>query len=183
MFIILASLLVSTAIAEEKVPTVDSIARHAERKYKLPHGLIGAVIKVESNGNAAAYALDDGTHAQKAAGRVVGSRGLMQIQVATARHMGFRGHPLDLHAPSINIEFGARYLSWLYEKNGKDVSQTLTCYNSGPASEVCQQKQYTKYVGKVLNAWVLPAGRFPAATPQPRSDRLSPKPRSGQTLQ
>lgn len=58
------------------------------------------------------------------------SIGLMQITTRTARWMGFQG-PLDrLYIPSVNVNYGVRYLAWLLQKHpyGADA---VAAYNAG----------------------------------------------------
>lgn len=127
---------------------IDNVEGH----YKLPKNLLAAIINVESGGAIGAVNPNDGTKLQKLQGKIVKSVGLMQLQLATARHMGFRGKLKDLILPVVNIEYGARYLRQLLDTHHNNIAQALTCFNSGPASSSCINRQYTPYVGKVLNS-------------------------------
>jgi len=57
-----------------------------------------------------------------------GNYGLMQIRMATAKAMGFRGSFTELLMPENNLEYGMRYLHYCYEKHGDD-RLALGCYN------------------------------------------------------
>ena len=117
-----------------------------EIKYGLPPGLMLAIQQVESNGDPKAHVRHDGK-SNKA------SYGLFQLQLSTARFMGFKGKPSDLFKPTINIEFAGRYLHWLFENvtNGNP-ARTLRCYNAGPHSKIC--KKDLGYVDKILNVYL-----------------------------
>lgn len=126
---------------------LQNIVRAAEIKYELPEGLLGAMIAVESSGDHKAFVPSDGV-SQKP------SYGLMQIQLGSARFVGFRGKPKDLMKPEINVEYAAAYLSWLLQQTKGDYSLALTAYNTGLYSNAVKNKKYGKYVGKVFNAWM-----------------------------
>jgi soluble lytic murein transglycosylase-like protein len=134
------------------VTNIDKYISNVEKHYNLPTGIISAIIKVESGGKILAINHNDGTSAQKSKGMIVKSLGLMQIQLATAKHMGFKGNYKELLNPIVNIEYGGKYLRWLLDKNNNNIAQSLGCFNSGPNSEVCRKQIYTQYVGKILNA-------------------------------
>ncbi len=154
MLLLLASLLIPTSLASEKPRTISALARMAEAKYDLPTGILSAIIKVESCGQVNALNEDDGTRAQRAVGLRVASHGLMQIQMATARHVKFLGTAKELRRPATNIEVGARLMRHLLDSHKNDLALAITCYNSGEYSAACKQKKYNQHVGKIMNAWV-----------------------------
>jgi soluble lytic murein transglycosylase-like protein len=57
-----------------------------------------------------------------------GNYGLMQIRVATAKAMGFKGNLNELMTPENNVEYGLRYLQYCQDKY-HDVTLALGCYN------------------------------------------------------
>jgi soluble lytic murein transglycosylase-like protein len=130
---------------EAKTITLNDVIKQAESKYNLPKGLISAVAYVESRHDHKAFVKEDGYSKQS-------SFGLMQIQLGTARQMGFKGKSKELLRPDINIEFGAAYLRWLLNYTKNDYAKALTCYNAGPYSELCKSGRYSNYSGQVLNA-------------------------------
>jgi len=73
-----------------------------------------------------------------------GNYGLMQIRVATAKSMGFKGTLNDLMIPENNIEYGMRYLHYCYDKY-EDVTLMLGCYNGSTSSK-------NRYPKRVLKA-------------------------------
>jgi soluble lytic murein transglycosylase-like protein len=73
-----------------------------------------------------------------------GNYGLMQIRLATAKAMGFRGSQSDLMKPENNIEYGMRYLSYCFEKHN-DITLMLGCYNGSTSTK-------NKYPKRVLKA-------------------------------
>ncbi len=56
-----------------------------------------------------------------------GARGLMQLMPATAIRLGVT----DIYNPKQNIEGGIKYMRWLLDKFGGDVSLALAGYNAG----------------------------------------------------
>ncbi len=93
----------------------------AGNRYNLEPELISAVIYAESRFKS------DATSA-------VGARGLMQIMPETfvwlCEKRGETYDPNDLYNPAINIDYGAYYLSWLYEHFG-DTYTACAAYNAG----------------------------------------------------
>lgn len=57
-----------------------------------------------------------------------GNYGLMQLRMATAKAMGFKGNFNDLMTPESNLEYGMRYLHYCYMKHTED-HLALGCYN------------------------------------------------------
>ena len=153
MYLLMLTLLSPISFAKEPLTSVHHIIKHTERKYKLPAGILSAIIKVESNGQVNAVNHDDGTQAQKSQGKKIKSYGLMQIQLATARHMKYKGTAEALRTAVVNVDIGARYLRYLLDGHGQDLALAITCYNSGEHSRGCLKKRYSPHVGKVLNAW------------------------------
>lgn len=99
------------------MPYAELIAAEAERagvRLELAH----AVIFVESN-----YRPD----VTGSAGEV----GLMQIKLATARDMGFKGTRKQLYDPATNLRYGMRYLAGAKEKGGGTLCGTILKYNAG----------------------------------------------------
>lgn len=112
------------------------IARNSE-KYNVEPSLINAVIKVESNYDSRAVSRK-------------GAIGLMQLMPYTAEYMDVR-NPFD---PEENIEGGTRYLKYLLDKFGGNLTLALAAYNAGPNTvekfgyipPIQETKQYVKQV-------------------------------------
>ena len=73
-----------------------------------------------------------------------GNYGLMQIRLATAQSMGFKGSLKDLMLPQNNLEYGMRYLHYCYNKHGED-RLALGCYNGSTSTK-------NRYPRRVLKA-------------------------------
>jgi len=91
----------------------------ASRKYNIPLALLLAVARGESN-------FDPGAKSNKSC------IGIMQIQwPGTANDLGIT-QKSDLLDPCINIDAGAKYLSWLLERFKGDPYLAVAGYNYGP---------------------------------------------------
>jgi soluble lytic murein transglycosylase-like protein len=92
----------------------DSIIETAATSAALEPDLLRAVIVVESGFNSRAVSKR-------------GAVGLMQLMPATATRYGV-SNPYD---PNQNVHGGARYLKFLIDRFGQDVSLALAAYNAG----------------------------------------------------
>lgn len=92
------------------------IARHAAAN-NVPEALVRRVIKRESGGNP----------------RVVskGNFGLMQIKLATARGLGYRGTAAGLLDPDTNMTYAVKYLAGAYHVAGGDHGRAVHYYAAG----------------------------------------------------
>ena len=86
------------------------IARHAAAN-NLPENLLRRVIKRESAGDP----------------RVIykGNYGLMQIKLATARSLGYRGTAAGLLDPDTNMTYAAKYLAGAYHVAGGNADRAV----------------------------------------------------------
>lgn len=85
-----------------------------EQEYKLPKGLLSAVMHQESAGDPQAQ-----SHA--------GAKGLFQFMSPTAKDMGLD----DRNHPQASATAAAKYLSQLYIRYDKNLELTLAAYNWG----------------------------------------------------
>jgi len=69
-----------------------------------------------------------------------GNYGLMQIRLATAKAMGFKGSLSELMKPENNLEYGMRYLHYCYAIH-EDVKLMLGCYNGSTSSHNSYSKR------------------------------------------
>lgn len=93
------------------------LARRAGRLEGVEPGLLLAVVYRESRFSPCAVSAS-------------GARGLMQLKPATARDHGVT----DLFDPGENLIGGARYLRFLMDRYGGDISLALSAYLTGPGS-------------------------------------------------
>jgi soluble lytic murein transglycosylase-like protein len=92
------------------------IARHAAAN-NLPEDLLRRVIKRESGGNP----------------RVIykGNYGLMQIKLATARAMGYRGTAAGLLDADTNMTYAVKYLAGAFHVAGGNTNRAVHYYAAG----------------------------------------------------
>lgn len=83
----------------------------------VPADLAHAIVTIESRYNPNAR---NGPH-----------YGLMQINVATARSLGFAGEPSQLLEPATNLRFGMAYLAGAYKLAAGDTCGTIMRYQGG----------------------------------------------------
>jgi soluble lytic murein transglycosylase-like protein len=110
------------------------IVKHA-RANGVPVDLARAVVRTESRFNA------------EATGQA-GEIGLMQIKLATARGMGYRGSARGLYDPATNIRWGMKYLGKARKLAGGSQCGTLSRYNGGHGTK----RMIRGYCKKVMQA-------------------------------
>lgn len=142
---------------------------NAATHFGIDVDLMYALCQVESNCKARAINHNDGNQALKAAGVVIKSYGMFQIQIPTAVGLGFvaqekvtveklrKGklvkvhvivdHSKDLLKPEINSWYAAKLLHMHYKKYGS-WAKAISAYNNGFYS-----KRNNDYVSKVLSAY------------------------------
>lgn len=74
--------------------------------------------------------------------------GLMQIQGATIRDLGYLDHLSKCFDPHLNVWFGVSYLKKLLEKYGDEV-KAISAYNAGHVSMINGMFSNQKYVDHV----------------------------------
>jgi hypothetical protein len=81
------------------------------------------------------------------------SLGKYQVQLTTARELGFTGTRKQLRDPMINFVYAFALLSKLYRRYDGDIYSALRAYNSGPGS-ARKGKSYknSAYVKKIFRA-------------------------------
>jgi soluble lytic murein transglycosylase-like protein len=60
-----------------------------------------------------------------------GTIGLMQIKLATARSVGYKGDALGLRDPDTNLAYGVKYLAGAYRAASGDHTRAVAYYASG----------------------------------------------------
>jgi soluble lytic murein transglycosylase-like protein len=124
----------------EKLILADLI-KSISRQYNLRWCIVAAIAWQES-------ALDP-----NAEGDDGKSIGLMQIQLTTAEWM--KGGPVtkdELKIPSVNIDYGCRYLRYQLDRYDQDYNKAISAYNAGTYYEVDPGiPRNNKYVMQVIN--------------------------------
>jgi hypothetical protein len=118
---------------------VETAVAQAESKHRLPHGLLAAIVQIESNGR---------VHRISSAGAM----GPSQLVPGTARLLGV-SDPFD---PAESIDGAARYLATQLT-NFHSVRLAVAAYNAGPGAitnhTVPQNGETENYVRKVMDAY------------------------------
>jgi hypothetical protein len=96
--------------------SISLVRRHAER-HGVPPDLAQAVMMLESGG--------DPTRTGP-----MGEVGLMQVRLATAMMLGFRGDQAELFDPALNATYGVAHLAQAWRIAGGDACRTLVKYRS-----------------------------------------------------
>ena len=113
--------------------------------FDLPKGLLSALCFVESSHDIKAIHIDDGEH---------NSVGVCQVQLPTAKTMGFKGTEVQLQNPKTNIFYAAKYLHMQLNRYDGDIVKAISAYNSGTYRLTRNGKLINQhYVDKVFNAW------------------------------
>ena len=117
----------------------------ASQTFNLPPGLLSALCYTESKHNVSAIHLDDGG---------ADSVGVCQLQLRSARGIGFRGSEEDLFDPTLNVHYAAKYLRSQLDRYHGDIRKAVAAYNAGSWRE--NERGLTKnrkYVSAVFKAW------------------------------
>lgn len=110
------------------------IAKYANQ-HGVPYKLARAVVQVESTFR------PDVTGA-------AGEIGLMQIKLATARGMGFKGSRKELYDPATNLYWGMKYLGKAHQLSGGSTCGTILKYNAGHGARKMNRIS-ARYCGRV----------------------------------
>ncbi|WP_235913442.1 lytic transglycosylase domain-containing protein [Croceibacterium salegens] len=119
----------------------EPLIREAEVRYRLPPGLMQALVWAESRFNPMAIS-------------PAGAAGLAQLMPTTARELGVSNR----HDPAQNIDGGARYLRQMLDRFGQ-IHLALAAYNAGPgavtrAGGIPRNRETPGYVRSVLQRWM-----------------------------
>ena len=138
------------------------IARHAAAS-SLPEALLRRVIKRESGGNP----------------RVIykGNYGLMQIKLATARAMGYRGTAAGLLDADTNMTYAVKYLAGAYHVAGGNTDRAVHYYAAGYYYAAKREGNAAWTIGETASAADdgnkrLTVARNDGAAVSPASDRF-----------
>ena len=125
-------------------PSVATVSvAQVESEYRLPSGIVDAVIYQESRGRMNAVSPK-------------GALGLMQLMPGTAAQLG-----VDPYDANQNIRGGARYLRQQIDRFGS-IALALAAYNAGPGAVmkyggIPPYRETQNYVATILSRWQPPA--------------------------
>ncbi len=119
----------------------DQVIVRASRLYGVDHSLVRAVVKTESDYNP--YAISK-----------KGAKGLMQLMPETASDLAVT----DTFNVEQNVDGGVRYLRYLLDRFGGNVTLALAAYNAGPSAverygSLPPYPETRRYVDKVLTLY------------------------------
>jgi len=125
------------------------VARHAAANH-VPESLVRRVIRRESRGNP----------------RVVhrGNYGLMQIKLATARAMGYRGNVRGLLDADTNMTYAVKYLAGAYRVAHGNADRAVHYYAAGYYYAAKRQGLLDKHAANPIGAFAAAAAGHGAAT-------------------
>lgn len=123
--------------------TLLALFASATTEYNLPPKLLDALCFVESNHRPHVINRDDGKG---------DSVGICQVQLRTARYMGYRGTEKGLLGPGTNILYAAKYLRYQLDRYG-DLEKAIAAYNAGSYRVKAGKPVNQKYVDKVMKAY------------------------------
>jgi soluble lytic murein transglycosylase-like protein len=138
------------------------VAAHA-RANGVPASLVHRVIVRESR------------YRPRAVGRG-GALGLMQIKLATARGLGYRGSAQGLLDPETNLKYAVRYLAGAYRVAGGNPDRAVRHYASGyyyaakrkGMLETLAKRERPSTEGKTMQALASAAMDSRASVPEPK---------------
>jgi soluble lytic murein transglycosylase-like protein len=114
------------------------IAKYAAQ-HGVPYRLARAVVQVESSFRA---------NVTGGAGEI----GLMQIKLATARGMGYKGTRKQLYNPATNLYWGMKYLGKAHRLAGGSTCGTILKYNAGHGAKRMNpvSRRYCNRVSRII---------------------------------
>lgn len=145
---ILILMVVGSLIPLEGDSSTDTIPYYmfkASKAFNVDIDLLYAFCRVESKCKSDAINRDDGNKGAKASGKHVHSHGLFQIQLGTAKHLGFNGTYKELMKPEINTWYAAKLIRQLIDRY-EELPLVISAYNAGHPIE--GNKKYVHLVLK-----------------------------------
>lgn len=121
------------------VTTITALFITTSTAFGLPPGLLNSICYVETKHNISAYHKADGTQ---------DSIGICQVQLRSARTIGFKGTAKQLMDPSVNIVVAGAILRHEITRY-KSVRRGVIAYNIGNAKGLTT----SKYQVRVFTAW------------------------------
>lgn len=125
--------------------TITLLFLAASQLNNLPPGLLSALCFVESDHVPTAIHRDDGRH---------NSVGICQIQLPTARFLGFKGSETQLRKVDTNISLASDYLGYQLRRYHGNIAKAVSAYNMGSYKLNSSGQIINRaYVAKVMKAW------------------------------
>ncbi len=132
----------------------DALVRAHARANSVPEALVHRVILRESR-----YQPQLVGHG--------GTIGLMQIKLATARGLGYKGDAAGLHDPDTNLAYGVKYLAGAYRAAHADHARAMHYYTVG-YYDVAKRQRLEFAAHPWLDASGNPQAPFPGAAAHKR---------------
>lgn len=123
--------------------TIVLLFASATQTFNLPPKLIDSLCFVESSYRVRIVHKDDGKH---------NSVGVCQVQLPTARTLGYKGTEKGLLLPSVNIHYAAKYLRKQLDRY-HDVNKAVAAYNAGSYRTKNGIAVNQAYIKKVKKTW------------------------------
>lgn len=133
---------------DSSTETIPYYMFRASQQFDVEVPLLYAFCHVESRCKQNALNKDDGRRESRAKGVKTHSHGLFQIQLPTARGLGFKGAKKDLMKPDVNTWYAAKLIRQLMDKY-EDLPKVISAYNAGHPS-----RHNKKYVHLVMKAYI-----------------------------
>jgi len=138
LFLAVGMMSLSSICRGEVVKDCDLI-RQAKSYGAINPQLVLAISQVESSGNSKVISRQGrGVH-----------YGLMQLQLGTARMLGFRGHPKNLLQWELNLKYGVSYLNEKLKKH-QSKEAASAAYNAGSVF-ICKKGKNGCKIGRFVN--------------------------------
>lgn len=144
LVVLLTSLTIPATVSQAGVNhTLDGIFDRYSEQYGVDSRYLKAICYVESNLKVNALVKNDNGEA---------SYGICQVQLRTARHMGFIHSKKELMHPAYNIKYAAKYLAYNLRRYNGNYLKAIHAYNRGHYSP--KREELNGYVKKVLLALI-----------------------------
>lgn len=115
---LVAAIAVACLIASAARADIPSLVKRQAHAAGVPTSLALAIVRHESGFK---------PHVTGRAGEI----GLMQVKLATARSMGYRGSRKGLYDPATNLRYGLKYLAAALRRAGGNHCHAATLFNRG----------------------------------------------------
>lgn len=116
----------------------------ATQTFNLPPKLLDSLCFVESSHRVFIVHKDDGKQ---------NSMGICQVQLPTARMLGYKGTERGLLDPATNIHYAAKYLRKQLDRYGQNLDKAIASYNAGSYRLRQGHVVNQTYIKRVRKTW------------------------------